>query len=64
MPSDGKLIQDKPDVKDVGVKMSSDCTFTQHIQKVVNTVGDMSSWILRTFSSRSPEVMLTLCTDY
>ena len=39
LSSDGKLIQDKPYVKDLGVKMSSDCTFKQHIQKVVNIVG-------------------------
>ena len=60
LSSEGKLIENKPYVKDLGVLMSSDCTFKQHIQKVVNTVGDMSSWILRTFSSRTPEVMITL----
>ena len=40
--------------------MSSDCTFSEHIRKTVSTANDLSSWCLRTFQDRSPEVMLTL----
>ena len=40
--------------------MSDDCTFKQHIEKVVNKSCDTSSWILRTFTLRSRELMLTL----
>ena len=36
LSSDGKLIKGKSDVKDLGVIMSDDCTFKQHIDKVVN----------------------------
>ena len=60
LSSDGKLIKGKSDVKDLGVIMSDDCTFKQHIEKVVNKSCDTSSWILRTFTLRSRELMLTL----
>ena len=39
--------------------MSNDATFTKHIDKVIETANDMCSWILRTFKSRSPDLMLT-----
>ena len=57
---DGKLIADKDHVKDLGVIMSSDCTFSQHIGKLANTAKDLSVWCLRTFNDRSTELMLTL----
>ena len=56
----GKLIDDKDHVKDLGVIMSSDCTFSQHIGKLANTATDLSVCCLRTFNDRSTELMLTL----
>ena len=56
---DGTIINDKDHVKDLGVTMSSDCTFKEHINKICESARNMCSWILRTFTSRSPDLMLT-----
>ena len=40
--------------------MSSTGDFQDHISKVTETVRDLSSWILRSFKSRSPTLMLQL----
>ena len=58
--SNGKAIEKKQHVKDLGVLMSDDCSFSEHIKKVVKKAEEMSGWILRTFDTRSPEPMLTL----
>ena len=57
---DGSFIEEKVTVKDLGVQMSNDGSFTAHVNKITQSARDMCSWILRTFKSRSPEVMLTL----
>ncbi len=56
---DGTIISDKAHVKDLGVTMSSDCTFREHINKICQSARNMCSWILRTFKSRSTDLMLT-----
>ena len=58
--SEGSIISDKDHVKDLGITMSSDCTFREHINKMCQTARNMCSWILRTFKSRSPILMLIL----
>ena len=58
--STGSIIPEKEFVKDLGVLMSNDGNFTEHINKVVTTVKKIVAWILRTFVCRSSEVMLTL----
>ena len=40
--------------------MSADGTFRQHINNICQSARNMCSWILRTFESRSPDLMLTL----
>jgi len=57
--SDGEKIEEKAHVRDLGVTMSNTATFTKHINKVIESANDMCSWILRTFKSRSPKLMLT-----
>ena len=57
--STGEAIKEKQTVKDLGVLVSNDCTFRDHIFKVEKTMRNMSGWILRTFSSRDECVMLT-----
>lgn len=47
-------------VKDLGVHISSDLHFDQHIRIVVNKGKRVSGWITRVFSTREPGVMLTL----
>ena len=57
---DGSIIPDKDHLRDLGVTMSADGTFRQHITEMCQSARNMCSWILRTFHSRSPELMLTL----
>ena len=57
---DGSIISEKSHLQDLGVTMSADGTFKQHINNICRTARNMCSWILRTFESRSPELMLTL----
>ena len=53
-------IEEKDYLKDLGVWMSKDRTFSEHIQKVIKTAKQMSGWILRTFLSRDPNHLLPL----
>lgn len=39
--------------------MSDDCSFSVHIKKMCKSARNMCAWILRTFKSRSPELMMT-----
>ena len=40
--------------------MSNDCSFKNHISKLLPKAKDICSWILRTFACRERDVMLTL----
>ena len=53
---DGTIITEKSNLRDLGVTMSADGTFKQHITNVCQSARNMCSWILRTFESRSPEL--------
>ena len=56
----GTVIETKDAVKDLGVYMSNDCSFKKQIEHVIEKAKNITSWILRSFSSRSKNVMLTL----
>ena len=43
--------------------MSNDCSFQQHISNICVSARNMCAWILRTFQSRSQELMLTTWTS-
>ena len=45
-------------VVDLGVSMSSDCTFDFHISNLYERFSNLAGWILRTFTMRDPQVML------
>ena len=53
----GENIERKKFVKDLGVLMSDDAVFTHQINSVIEKAKNLISWILRTFSSRSPQLM-------
>ena len=57
---DLNLINASKTVKDLGVTMSNDCMFDQHIHNVVKRSSQLCGWILRTFQTRSALLMLTL----
>jgi hypothetical protein len=48
----GETIEEKTVVKDLGVLMRSDGSFSSHIEKASTTAKNVSSWILRTFKTR------------
>ena len=56
----GEEITVKNSTRDLGVVMSSTGEFKDHITQLLDTVRDLSHWILRSFKSRSPTVMLQL----
>ena len=56
----GKKIAVTTNAKDLGIIMSSDGSFTDHIQSVVQKATQMSGWVLRTFYTRERQPMLTL----
>ena len=58
--NNGNEIQSKESTKDLGIIMSSSADFKTHIDSIVETVKDLSSWILRSFKSRSKPIMLQL----
>ena len=46
-------IEAKSSTKDLGVTMSATAEFTEHIAGIVETVKDLTAWILQSFKSRS-----------
>ena len=50
----------KTSVKDLGVKMSNDATFSQHIFHVTAVAKQLAGWVLRTFQTRNAKSLLTL----
>ena len=56
----GQIIEMKKTVKDLGVLMSDDCTFSAHIASVIEKAKNMASWVLRTFRTREAKPMLLL----
>ena len=57
---DSSNIEQKSDLRDLGVRMSTDLTFSLQVEKVVSTASQMVGWGLRTFRSRSRHLMMVL----
>ena len=51
-PNFEDLIEEKESLRDLGVMMSNDATFSIHVEAVCSKVKQKSSWILRTFANR------------
>ena len=56
----GVEIESKDVVKDLGILMDNNCTFQKQIIAIIKKAENLTSWILRTFSSRSLNCMITL----
>ena len=56
----GYLLQPQPLVKDLGVILSSDLSWTPHINKIVTDARKMAAWVLGVFKDRSRQSMLQL----
>ena len=57
---DLNILPKSGEVKDLGILMSENCEFDNHIATVVKKCSRLCGWILRTFSTRSKPVLLTL----
>ena len=57
---DLNILPKSGEVKDLGILMSENCDFDNHIATVVKKCSRLCGWILRTFSTRSKPVLLTL----
>ena len=53
-------IKSSPCVRDLGVTMSNDCKFTEHIKTVAKAANLKCAWILRVFKTRASFPLLTL----
>ena len=53
-------IEEKEHLRDLGVELSSDLTFSIHIDNIVSDASRLVGWIMRTFRRRSKGVMITL----
>ena len=58
--NDGSIIKETKHVRDLGVTLSNDATFNQHITDRCELVKAKVAWTLRTFHSRACLPMLTL----
>jgi Reverse transcriptase (RNA-dependent DNA polymerase)/Endonuclease-reverse transcriptase len=58
--SQGNPICEQPTTRDLGITMSSDCSFSTHITTLVQDATRMTGWVLRTFHTRERRAMLTL----
>jgi len=57
---DMNLIDQTDHIKDLGITMSYNCDFEQHILSLCKRCSNLSGWILRTFVSRDSDTMLIL----
>ena len=47
-------------INDLGVILSSNCLFKNQINEIVKTANKLCAWILRTFKTRAPKLMILL----
>ena len=57
---EGEIIEEKDCLKDLGIQLSNDLTFTKHIDKTVKTCRKTQGWVMRTFKTRSKDTMKVL----
>lgn len=57
---EGIDIEEKDQLKDIGVQLSNDLTFSKHIDKTVSICSKTIGWIMRTFRTRSQVTMKVL----
>ena len=57
---DKKHIEVKSDLRDLGVQLSNNLSFSVHIENTITAASKLVGWGLRTFHGRSRKVMLTL----
>ena len=58
--ADGTSIEPSKTVRDLGVLLSNDCSWTPHIQKMLISTRKVAAWVLSVFRTRTPALMMTL----
>ena len=58
--TEGHVIEPAKSVRDLGVLLSSDRSWSPHIEQTVQSGRKMASWVLSVFRDRSPFIMMTL----
>ena len=53
-------IERKSEIRDLGIILNNEATFTEHIATIVKKGKKLAGWALRTFKSREASLMLTL----
>lgn len=56
----GNIIEEKQNLRDLGIQLSRNLKFSDHISNTVTKAKKMTYWILRTFKNREKETMMTL----
>ena len=56
----GNYINPIKHVRDLGIMLSDDCSWTPHVMKISSEARRMAAWTLRAFKDRSVNTMLTL----
>ena len=56
----GDMIEEKYLLRNLGITISNDASFTTHIQERIEALKSKVGWVLRTFRARDPKTMLTL----
>ena len=57
---EGNPIEEKDHLRDLGVELGNDCSFSAHIENTVAAGNKLAGWALRSFRRRSKHVMLTI----
>ena len=58
--TDGHIMEPSATVRDLGIMMSNDCSWTAHIQKITKEANVIAAWVLSVFRDRSQYLMVTL----
>ena len=57
---EGNAIEEKENLRDLGVQVASDCSFTAHIENTIAAGNKVAGWALRSFRRRSKKVRMTI----
>ena len=60
LANDGSEIEEKDSVRDLGIIISNDATFSKHVTMIAKKSRMKCAWILRVFQTRDKELMMTL----
>ena len=54
------IVEEKAEVRDLGIKMANDLTFNTHVSNVIRNMRQKASWTFRTFQTREEKTLKTI----